>query len=73
VASVRVIRETVRRWLHREGLVWRRPCPVLHPEDSRRTVILRERRELTRNLPPDEIAVFPDDVDINTNPKIGSK
>ena len=25
-----------------------------------------------RNLPPDEIAVFQDEVDVNTNPKIGS-
>lgn len=72
VASIQVSRETVRRWLHRENLVWRRPRPVLRPEDPRRAVILRELRCLLRNLPPDEIAVFQDEVDINTNPKIGS-
>lgn len=72
VASIRVGRETVRRWLHQENLVWRRPRPVLKPEDPRRAAILRELRFLLRNLPPDEIAVFQDEVDINTNPKIGS-
>jgi len=72
VASIRVSRETVRRWLHGENLVWRRPRPVLRPEDPRRAAILRELRFLLRNLPPDEIAVFQDEVDVNTNPKIGS-
>jgi putative transposase len=72
VASIRVGRETIRRWLHRENLVWRRPRPVLRPEDPRRAAILRELRCLLRNLPLDEIAVFQDEVDVNTNPKIGS-
>jgi len=70
-ASIRVGRETVRRWLHQENLVWRRPRPVLRPEDPRRAAILRELRFLLRNLPADEIAVFQDEVDVNTNPKIG--
>jgi transposase len=70
-ASLRVIRETVRRWLHRENLVWRRPRPVLGPKDPERALILRRLRLLLRNLPPDETAVFQDEVDINTNPKIG--
>lgn len=69
--SVRVSRETVRRWLHRENLVWRRPRPVLGPEDPERQAILRRLRFLLRNLPPDEIAVFQDEADVNTNPKIG--
>jgi putative transposase len=71
LGSVPVSRETVRRWLHRENLVWRRPRPVLGPEDPERQVILRRLRFLLRNLPPDEIAVFQDEADVNTNPKIG--
>ena len=71
-ASVRVSRETVRRWLHRENLVWRRPRPVLRLEDPQREAIFRKLRHLLRHLPPDEIAVFQDEVDVNTNPKIGS-
>lgn len=71
-ASVRVSRETVRRWLHRENLVWRRPRPVVGPQDPQRQTILRELRQLLKNLPDDEIAVFQDEADVNTNPKIGS-
>ena len=68
---VRVSRETVRRWLHRENLVWRRPRPVLGPKDPRRAEKLRQLQDLLRRLPPDEAAVFEDEVDVNTNPKIG--
>lgn len=71
IGSVPVSRETVRRWLHRENIVWRRPRPVLRPEDPQRQAKLRKLRLLLRNLPPDEIAVFQDEVDVNTNPKIG--
>ena len=70
--NVRASPETVRRWLHREGLVWRRPRPVLKLKDPKRKTKLRRLRRLLRNLPADEIAVFQDEVDINTNPKIGS-
>ncbi len=69
---VKVSPETVRRCLHEEGLVWRRPRPVLGLEDPERERKLRELRQLLRNLPEDEVAVFQDEVDINTNPKIGS-
>lgn len=70
--QVRVSRETVRRWLHRQNLVWRRPRPVLGPGDPQRAVKLRKLRELLAHLPPDEVAVFQDEVDIDTNPKIGA-
>lgn len=72
VAAVRVSKETIRRWLHQEKLVWRRPRPVLSRKDPRRRQILRNLRLLLKNLPNDEVAVFQDEVDVNTNPKIGS-
>lgn len=72
IGSVRVSRQTVPGWLHREDIVWRRPRPVLGPEDPERAAILRRLRLLLRNLPPDEIAVFQDEVEVNSNPKIGS-
>jgi transposase len=72
VTSVRVSAETVRRWLHRRDLVWRRPRPVLGPRDPQRAAKLKQLRELLAHLPDDEIAVFEDEVDINLNPKIGS-
>jgi putative transposase len=64
--------ETVRRYLRRENLVWRRPRPVLGPKDSEYTRKLRNIRRLLTNLPDDETVVFQDEVDIDTNPKIGS-
>jgi transposase len=70
--GVRTSRETVRRRLHEEDLVWRRPRPVLGPRDPRRAHKLRQIRALLRHLPEDELAVFQDEVDVNTNPKIGS-
>ena len=70
--DLRVGRETVRRWLHQEDLVWRRPRPVLGPKDPRRATKLRKIKTLLRDLPANEVAVFQDEVDINTNPKIGA-
>jgi transposase len=70
--DVRVSRETVRRCLQEAGLVWRRPRPVLGPKDPQRTRKLGKIRALLRHLPVQEIAVFQDEVDINTNPKIGA-
>jgi transposase len=63
--------ETVRRCLHRQNLVWRRPRPVLGPGDEQRQWKLRKVRELLRDLPIDEAAVFQDEVDLNLNPDIG--
>jgi putative transposase len=69
--GVAVSPETVRRWLHQGGLAWRRPRPVLRPVDPHRERKLAALRQLLHNLPADETAVFSDEVDINTNPKIG--
>jgi transposase len=70
--GVGIGRETVRRWLHREGLVYRRPRPVLGPKDPQYALKVRKLRPLLAELPDDEVAVFQDEVDVNTNPKIGS-
>jgi len=70
--DVRVSRETVRRWLHRENVMYRRPRPIVGPTDPLRASKLEKLRELLANLPNDEVAVFQDEVDINLNPKIGS-
>ncbi|HXG13299.1 MAG TPA: IS630 family transposase [Gemmataceae bacterium] len=70
--GIRPSRETVRRWLHQGGLVWRRPRPVPGPKDPHYAQKLRTIRALLRDLPPDQVAFFMDEVDINTNPKIGA-
>jgi transposase len=69
---VRASVETIRRLLHRHEMVWRRPRPVPGKVDPRRDWKLRKIRELLRDLPPDEAAVFQDEVDLNLNPEIGS-
>jgi transposase len=70
--GIRVSRETVRRRLRAHDLVWRRPRPVLGPKDPAYAVKLGKIRALLRGLLPTEGAVFMDEVDVNTNPKIGS-
>lgn len=65
-------RGTVRRHLHSAGPVWRRPRPALGPRDPAHAYKLGKIRRLLRELPADEVAVFRGEVDINTNPKIGS-
>ena len=71
VHQVQTSRETVRRWLHQGQLVWRRPRPVVGPEDPARETTLAGLRAVVRALGADEVLVFEDEVDINTNPKIG--
>lgn len=68
---MRVSRETVRRWLHQQELVWRRPRPVIGPKDPRRQAILAELHRQMAATTPDETWVFMDEVDVNLNPKIG--
>ena len=68
---MRVSDDTVRRMLRREDLVWRRPRPVPGRSDPRGAYKLRRIRELLRDLPDDEAAVFQDEVDLNLNPEIG--
>jgi putative transposase len=70
--GVTVSRETVRRWLHRADLVWRRPRPVLKRRDPQREAILGKLRTLLATLPDDETALFSDEVDVNLNPDIGA-
>jgi len=70
--GVSVSRETVRRWLRHGGLVWRRPRPTLAPKDPQRSEKLAALRQLLARLPDNETAVFVDEVEVHTNPKVGS-
>jgi transposase len=64
--------ETIRRQLHRQNYVWRRPRPVLGPSDPDYDEKIGGIQQLLRTLPADETAVFQDEVDVHLNPKIGS-
>jgi transposase len=70
--GVRISGETVRRVLKELGFVWRRPRPVVGPEDPDYTEKLARIQQLLAALPPDETAVFQDEVDVHLNPKIGA-
>ena len=71
VHHVEVSAETVRRWLRRQHMVWRRPRPVLARKDPNRSRKLREVREFLGGLAAGEVAFFQDEVDVSTNPRIG--
>ena len=71
VHRVKLSDETVRRLLRGQGMVWRRPRPVPGRTDPHGAWKLRKIRELLRDLPEDEAAVFQDEVDLNLNPDIG--
>jgi transposase len=57
--------------LHRGNLVYRRPRPVPPPNEAERQARLAELRALLERLPADETAVWQDEVEVHTNPKIG--
>jgi putative transposase len=63
--------ETVRRWLRRGDMVYRRPRPTVGPRDEEREARLAAIRRLLAELPADETVVWEDEADINTNPEIG--
>ncbi len=69
--GVAASRETVRRLLRRGNLVYRRPRPIPPPNEEERQARLSELRALLEGLPADETAVFQDEVEVHTNPKIG--
>ena len=70
--QVRLSGETIRRWLHQTNLVWRRPRPVIGLQDPLYQAKRAHIRRVLMSVPQSEAIVFTDEVDINTNPKIGS-
>src|SRR3974377_1968240 len=65
-----VSRETIRRWLHRGEMVYRRPRPVLKPDEEERRAKLRELRQRLAEVPGDSASACQDEAGINTNPKL---
>ena len=53
------------------NFAWRRPRPVVGPTDAEYEMKLAHIQRLLAEMPPDETAVFQDEVDVNLNPKIG--
>jgi transposase len=73
LTGVRLHVGTMSRALKRIGARWGRPRPVVRCPWPKRAKNrrLRKIRALLRDLPPEEVAVYQDEVDIHLNPKIG--
>ena len=71
--GIRLERESVRCILREMGFVWRRPRPVVGPADPEHEPKMRAIRRLLAKLPPSEVAVYQDEVQLDLNPKIGSQ
>jgi transposase len=69
--SVEVSQETVRRWLHEAGYVWKRARHVAKDDDPERVRKLARIRHLTETLPRRAALFFADELDIHLLPKLG--
>jgi putative transposase len=70
--GIRRSAETICRAFQQSSWVWRRPRPVVGLADADYDEKVRAIHRLLANLPPQETAVFQDEVDVHLNPKIGS-
>ena len=70
--GIEVAAETVRRWLHEIGWVWKRAKLVAKDDDPHRIERLARIRFAHNNLQAHEIMVFADELDIHLLPKVGA-
>lgn len=69
--GVRMSRETIRRWLHEIGYVWKRARHIARDDDTERDAKLARIRSLIEALLPTEALFFADELDIHLLAKIG--
>jgi transposase len=69
--GVTVSAETMRRWLHEVGWVWKRAKLVANDDDPQRVNRLARIRYRFEQLRLDEAMVFADELDIHLLPKVG--
>jgi transposase len=70
--GIEVSAETVRRWLHEIGWVWKRAKLVAKDADPQRLERLARIRFHYENLQAHEVMVFADELDIHLLPKVGA-
>ncbi|KEY56449.1 hypothetical protein SRDD_44940 [Serratia sp. DD3] len=63
---------SLRRWLPRAGIVWRRAAPTLHIRDPHKEEKLATIETALNNNSPEHPVFYEDEVDIDLNPKIGA-
>jgi transposase len=69
--GVQVSAETVRRWLHELGWVWKRAKLAAKDDDPRRIEKLARIRYTSEHLPARAALFFADELDISLLPKVG--
>ena len=70
--GIAVSAETVRRWLHEIGWVWKRAKLVAKDDDPHRIEHLARIRFQHEHLHAHEVLVFADELDIHLLPKVGA-
>jgi transposase len=70
--GIEVSAETIRRWLHELGWVWKRAKLVARDNDLHRVERLARIRFVFEHLKPYEAMVFADELDIHLLPKVGA-
>jgi len=71
IRGLTVSAETVRRWVHEVGWVWKRPHVVAQDDDPRRVERLARIRLTFEPLKHAEAMVFADELDIHLLPTVG--
>lgn len=69
--KVKVSRETIRRWLHDVGYVWKRARHVARDDDPHRVEKLARIRAVIEGMLPTEALFFADELDIHLLAKTG--
>ncbi len=69
--GAQVSQDTVRRWLHEAGYVWKRARHAARDDDPERAAKLARIRHLCETLPRDVALFFADELDIQLLPKLG--
>jgi putative transposase len=69
--GIEVSASTMRRWLHREGWVWKRAQLVARDDDPERVEKLARIRHILETLGKRDVVLFADELDIHLLPKVG--
>ena len=70
--ELNIAASTLRRWLPRIGIVWRRAAPTLHIRDPHRDEKMALINNALQKHSIDEPVFYVDEADIDLNPKIGA-
>jgi transposase len=72
IFGLKVHSSTLRRWLAKLGIVWRRASPTLHIKDPDKEAKLARIKKALEQCDADNPVFYEDEVDIHLNPKIGA-